>query len=190
TNINTALLTDLKTRTTYPPIVISSTITNDTTLNPQAGRDIDTPDQGWHYDPLDWVLSGGVAITNATLTLANSVAVGVSGTVALKMRTGSKLSSTGNATNLNRIVRLESVQESGGSSSTKTALFADDLVSGTQQPEARLRFTELSLLPSGGQQFAGGGQVLVLAARDCRLVCGGWTVSAMGTSAVDHCFSR
>lgn len=181
TNINAALAADLQQRTTYPPLVISSTITNDTVLNPQAGRDTDIPDQGYHYDPLDWILSASIAITNATLTLQNSVAVGVSGTVGLKMRTGSKLASTGSPTVPVRLLRLESIQETGGTNTTKTALFADDLVNGTQ-PEARLRFTEMAILPNGGKQFSGGGQMAVLAAQDCRFLAGGLNLSANGAS--------
>ena len=43
-------------------------------LGPQAGRDTDTPDLGYHYPPLDY-LFGGVT-NNANLTFSAGTAVG------------------------------------------------------------------------------------------------------------------
>ncbi len=181
TNINATLAADLRQRTTYPPIVLTNSITVDTVLSPQAQRDTDLPDQGFHIDPLDFILSGGVILTNATLTLTGSVAVGISGSIGLKMQTGSHLNSVGSPINLNRLLRIESVQEQGGSTNAKTALFADDLVSGAM-PEARLRFTDLPLLSKGGAQFSGGSQMGVLALQDCSLLGGGLTWNTNGAS--------
>ena len=43
------LLSDLKKRTTYPPIIVAGTTWNTSqTLAPQAQRDTDAPDLGWH----------------------------------------------------------------------------------------------------------------------------------------------
>src|SRR5436190_18720784 len=75
TNIHPELLADLRKKTTYPPILYSNaTISVDTVLSPQAGRDTDTPDLGYHYDPLDYIF-GGVA-ANANLTFSAGTAVG------------------------------------------------------------------------------------------------------------------
>src|SRR5207249_8823959 len=54
TNINPTLLAEIKARTTYPPVVLSGDFLVDTTLRPQAMRDLDVPDLGYHYDCLDW----------------------------------------------------------------------------------------------------------------------------------------
>src|SRR5947208_533820 len=80
TNITPALATDLKQRTTYPPVVLTNDFTASTTLAPQAQRDADTPDLGYHYDPLDYCWTT-LNLTNATLTLTNGVAIGIYGEV-------------------------------------------------------------------------------------------------------------
>ena len=95
TNINAALTADLKTLTTYPPIVRTNDFTTNSTLFPQAQRDVDAPDLGYHYDPLDWCWSG-LNLTNATLTLTNGVAVGIYGVKGTVLRTNG---SSGFATN-------------------------------------------------------------------------------------------
>ena len=59
TNIDPALLGDLQTKTTYPPVTNSSYyFTNDYTVFPQAQRDDNgsTVDLGYHYDPIDYAL--------------------------------------------------------------------------------------------------------------------------------------
>jgi hypothetical protein len=69
TNINPALLSSLKQRTTYPPVVYSNiTILLDTTFNPQARRDTDVPDIGWHYSPLDYAFGGVTGSGNLTFS--------------------------------------------------------------------------------------------------------------------------
>src|SRR5206468_6253483 len=110
-NINAALAKDLSKMTTYPPLLLSSDFTVSTTLNPQAQRDTDTLDIGYHYDPLDYCWSG-LNLTNSTLTLTNGVAVGNYGAKGTSMRTtSSKFVSEGTAVNLNRLVRYQTVQE-------------------------------------------------------------------------------
>src|SRR5207244_11168379 len=78
TAVASTLLSELKNKTTDPPIPLSSAISIDTTLPPQAKRDTDTLDLGYHYDPLDWAVNG-IGVDYATLTLANGVAISVSG---------------------------------------------------------------------------------------------------------------
>jgi hypothetical protein len=75
TNISPALLADLAKKTTYPPIVYSNaSIYSTTNLGPQAQRDYDVPDLGYHYDPLDYAFGGSHVYTN--LTFAPGTAVG------------------------------------------------------------------------------------------------------------------
>ena len=60
--IDETTLADLKTMTTYPPVVYSGTsISTAMTLGIAAPRDSGTPglDLGYHYDPLDYVFQGG-----------------------------------------------------------------------------------------------------------------------------------
>src|SRR5439155_7602543 len=83
-NINTTLAKDLARMTTYPPLLLSSDFTVSTTLSPQAGRDTEMLDVGWHYDPLDYCLNG-LNVTNSTLTLTNGVAIGIYGSKGISL---------------------------------------------------------------------------------------------------------
>ena len=145
TNIHAKLLADLKQRTTYPPIVLSNDFTVATTLAPQAQRDTDTPDLGFHILPLDYCWNN--LNLNASLTLTNGVAVAIYGTNGLALQSGARLVSEGTATSLNRLVRYSAVQEqpivwgaTGSSMSLMTAFGTSPL------PEVQLRFTDVSLL--------------------------------------------
>src|SRR5205807_9862983 len=53
-NLNTALLSRLALKTTYPPCVLVSNFTANTTLSARDIRDVDAPDLGWHYDSPDY----------------------------------------------------------------------------------------------------------------------------------------
>jgi len=144
TNINTSLAVDLKKMTTYPPLVLTNDFTVDTTLSPQAQRDTDTPDVGFHYDPLDYCWSG-LNLTNSTLTLTNGVAIGNYGVKGTSMRTSGKFVSEGTPVNLNRLVRYQTVQEQpvlwGGVSSSMTLIY-----NSTTLPPVTLRFTDASVM--------------------------------------------
>src|SRR5437867_1916620 len=144
TNINPELLADLKLRTTYPPIVLSNDFTVATTLSPQAQRDTDAPDLGYHYDPLDYCWSG-LNLTNATLTLTNGVAVGFYGSYGLYLRTSANLVSEGTPINLNRMTRYNTVQEQsvnwGG---TSPVCYLQVPGTYSPRPAITLRFTDVT----------------------------------------------
>jgi len=107
-SINSSLLADLQTKTTYPPIVYSNTpISTATNLSPQAFRDTNSsPDLGYHYDPLDYVFGGCDLFTNLTLTADTATAYfegygGVSSygqPYGLSLNHGANFTSTGTAT--------------------------------------------------------------------------------------------
>jgi hypothetical protein len=74
TNISPALLAELRQRTTYPPIVYSNvTFSIATNFSPQASRDTDIPDLGYHYDPLDYVFGGSQVSSNITFAAGTAV---------------------------------------------------------------------------------------------------------------------
>jgi hypothetical protein len=73
-SIDTGLAARLKRLTTYAPVVLTGSITQDTVLEPQAWRDVDGPDRGFHYEPLDYAVNA-LQLQNATLTLTNGVAL-------------------------------------------------------------------------------------------------------------------
>ena len=75
TNINPAVLADIATKTTYPPIVYpNQTFITNMVLAPVIPRDTNSkPDLGYHYDPLDYVFGGCDLYTNLTLTAGTAV---------------------------------------------------------------------------------------------------------------------
>ncbi|MFM2081596.1 MAG: hypothetical protein RL380_287 [Verrucomicrobiota bacterium] len=65
TNISAALLAELKTKTTFAPVAFTNaTFTTNLVFNVQAQRDTDTPDLGYHYDPIDFVFGGCVSLAD------------------------------------------------------------------------------------------------------------------------------
>jgi hypothetical protein len=153
TNINATMASDLKKLTTYPPIELTTDFTVDTTLSPQAGRDSETPDLGYHYDPLDYVVSGR-NLTNSTLTLTNGVALGTyrgSSSVGIYIRKGGNLVSEGSPAARNQIVRYNTVQEQATTNwSVPSAIYTAYSVAvgadGGTVPKGCFRFTDWSLL--------------------------------------------
>jgi hypothetical protein len=146
TSINAQLLTDLKVKTTHPPVLINNNITSSAILAPLVQRDTDAPDVGYHYDPLDWLLSE-VTVSNATLMLTNGVAIGTYGGRGIYLGAGAKLISQGTATLPNRLGHINRVQEQptfvAGTTNNCWLTFTS---SGPPRPELRLAFTDLSFL--------------------------------------------
>jgi len=146
TNINASLAADLTKLTTYPPIVLTNDFNVPSTLSPQAWRDTDTPDLGYHYDPLDYTWTQ-LNLTNVTLTLTNGVAIGFYGTNGTRLLYGANFVSQGTATALNRFARYPAVQEQSiawGATGTSKSLF--DLTTNASYAQVSLRFTDLSLM--------------------------------------------
>jgi hypothetical protein len=158
-NVNATLLADLKKRTTYPPIVIGdgTLFTTSLTLYPQAQRDTDTPDLGYHYDCLDYVFSA-LALTNATITAMPGVAIGTRTlyTYGLGLLGGARFLCEGTPANLNRIVRYNTVQEQANTSWTEYASGGANIMTAwtatSTAPHARIRFTEFSV-PAGTEMY-------------------------------------
>lgn len=144
--IHPVLRQELRTLTTDPPVLLSASFSTDTVLHPTARRDTDQPDRGYHYPPIDYVLSG-LNLTNATLVLTNGVAVGVYGPKGIVLRAGSRLASGGSPGIPNRLFRFNTVQEvstNWGSASSST--FAMLEIQSSTPPPIDFRFTEFSHL--------------------------------------------
>lgn len=118
TNIDATLLASLRTKTTYPPIAHTNvTFSVPTTFGPQAQRDTDIPDLGYHYEPLDYSLGGCAASSNLTFTAGT--AVGWFRTTsgwyhagqAIRMIGNIVVSFAGTATEPTYFVRLNTAQE-------------------------------------------------------------------------------
>ena len=117
TNINPVLWTELQQKTTYPPIVYSSTtISVPTTFSPQVQRDTDTPDLGYHYDPLDYVFGGVEAKSNLTFTAGTVVGwfdTQSSAGYGIEVDKGATVTFSGTVTAPCWLARYDTVQESG-----------------------------------------------------------------------------
>jgi len=153
-NIAAPLASDLRHRTTYAPIELTSHFTANTTLGPQAQRDTDTPDLGFHYDPLDYIWSA-LNLCNGTLVLTNGVAVGVGGNKGVILQAGAKFVSEGTPTTLNRYLRYQAVQERPWGSAPASFVLLDLSGAPAPPPEVFLRLTEVSFLAdaSGRRQL-------------------------------------
>lgn len=158
TNINADLLASLRTKTTYPPLAYTNiTFSVPTTLGPQAQRDTDLPDLGYHYDPLDYVLGG--CETSSNLTFTAGTAVGWFRTTsgwyhagqALRMIGNIVVSFAGTATEPTYFVRLNTVQEND-----RTAGYGHGGIENWEQPAipiVRGRFLRCTAMAN--EQFNG-----------------------------------
>lgn len=152
TSINATLANDLASLTTYPPLLVASNFTVDTVLSPRAQRDTDVPDLGYHYDTLDWVVSGRTV--SANLTLTGGVALGiysVSSTYGLGLSSGSFVSE-GTPTRLNWIVRYNTVQEQSTTNWSGTSMGAS-VRKISSSATVNARFTGWSLPSGTGEHF-------------------------------------
>ncbi|HEY4414521.1 MAG TPA: hypothetical protein VGO57_02425, partial [Verrucomicrobiae bacterium] len=75
TNMDANDLAALSLRTTRPPIVVSNlSISVASSYSPQAQRnDTNSPDLGYHYDPLDYAFGGVKVYSNLTFTAGTAV---------------------------------------------------------------------------------------------------------------------
>jgi hypothetical protein len=159
TNIDPRLLADLQQKTTYPPMVLTNqTISINTNLNPQAQRDTDTPDLGYHYDPIDYI-TDLYSVTNATLTVTGGVAIACYNEAGIQLQSGSAMVSVGTPLTPNWFVRYSSVQEQsvalGGTYvPSGQNVRASPLVS--QTPNATFRFSKFAASANGGYHLTDG----------------------------------
>lgn len=146
--IHSGLRDQLKVMTTYPPTTLIGIVTVPTTLFPRAVRDSDSLDIGYHYPPLDYLVST-LEVTNTVVTLADGVAMGFSGLSAIWLQGKSTLVSRGRADRLNYIVRSTVAQEAGVAGAQSPA--SNDVAihtynptgSITNCPDVSLRFTSV-----------------------------------------------
>jgi len=202
TNIDSTLLASLKQLTTYPPINVGQlAIIENTnlTLSPQAGRDTDTPDLGYHYSPLDYTF-GGTYVVNSTITLQTGTAIGLysptnggSSYYAIGLADASKFFSDGVATNLNRIVRYNMVQEQSTSAwnTTPSDHILTDWAGANVTPEVRFTFTEWTIPAADAYHFYGYyGSDIVAPFSHCQFIGGKFGTERPTVSVTNCLFHR
>lgn len=153
TNLSAFTRAELARSTTRAPLVLTN-VTQDTVLEPVVERDFDTPDLGYHFPPLDFLIREVTVGPNVTLLATNGVVLGldyatnVSTSFGLLLQNGRFLSQ-GNALSHNRIVRAHNVQErSNGNPENRACLY--DGASSAAVSEVRWRFTEFGQLADDG----------------------------------------
>ena len=147
------LLSEIHRLTTYAPTLLTSTAHVNVTFSPIASRDNDTPDLGYHYAPLDYIVRGYRLNTNVVLTMTNGVAVGIdyNGQSWGFIFDSATNISIGSPTNMNRIVRAHNVQERSTGNPGTRAMFYDIGDSGSHgDSTARFRFTEFAAMVADG----------------------------------------
>lgn len=181
TNIDSADLKLIGAKTTYPPIIYSNIIlTTAMTFSPQAPRDSDIPDLGYHYDPLDYVF-GGDAQANSNLTFTAGTAAGffyvVSGAdVSLWMEDNTTASFNGTVTSPCCWARYNTVQEGGNGNWTAQSymggIVGDSFT--TAAPAVQANFTGGYELAAEGNLFRDCWILFVIKAQNCEFYSGGF----------------
>ena len=197
TNIPSALLEDLQTKTTYPPVTFSTYwFTNDYTFFPQAQRDNSgsTVDLGYHYDPIDYALL--ILVSNATATVLPGTALAMEGaaTQGVWLYSAATFNCTGTATSPNYIVRYNTVQEQSNtnwestdwSASFYAVPYDDTPVS------ANFRFTEWSVSGGDTHFYAenGNGNLTAFGFQDCQFYNGAVNTTGVTLSSTNCLFQR
>ena len=170
--INSALLADLQTLTTYPPVVVpAGWLATNCTFFPQAQRDTDTLDLGYHYNPIDFAID--IAVSNATVTvLPGTVLAGYGNQYGVYLFTNGVLNCAGTATSPNYLVQYNTVQEQSNTNWESTAwdgllLTPDEADSSS----ANVAFTDWSVL-AGANQISGQSVACPVALESCQLYTG------------------
>jgi hypothetical protein len=177
TNINSTLLASLSQKTTYPPLVVTTTIiSNDTTYFPQAQRDSDGPDAGYHYDPVDYAF-GDVWFKNANFTIQPGTSIcGFGNTVGhygISLQSGSTLRCEGTPSAPIHFSRCTMVQEQSNTNWSKPV----DLVLGPYngelvKPVARFRFSDWSMSSLESYEFRTYLEDIDVSFKDCEFRAG------------------
>ncbi|MCL5098604.1 MAG: hypothetical protein M1608_13960, partial [Candidatus Omnitrophica bacterium] len=146
-NIDPTLLSEIRQKTTFPPLLLTVPFVADTPLSDRPIRDLDAPDCGYHNDPIDYAWTG-LNLTNATLTLTNGVAVCLYGVNGLNLQSGAKLYSEGTSVAFNHLFRYPAVQEQPVNldGTTGTVHLMQINSAWSVLPEVRMRFTDISHL--------------------------------------------
>jgi len=153
TNVSATLLADLAKTTTYPPVIMpSNTVyTVSQTLSPQAQRDSDVPDLGYHYDPIDYAF-WHMYITNANIQVDPGTALGVysltnSSDYGISLSHNTQFDCNGHADQKVTITHYATVQEMANTN-WNGPIYSLLLTrsSPTGSPEFRCRFTDFTVL--------------------------------------------
>ena len=189
TNINTALLSQIRTRTTWPPTMLDSNslITVSTTWYPTAPRDTDLPDLGFHFAVADYGVDY-LAISNANLTVAAGTVIAVYGAEGLIVADNATLTCSGTALSPVRFTPFQAIQELATNWDGTVNWFNTYKVLGrqyaTNTATAAFSFTHFDGMSSGGYSIysAGGASLLSLTLQHCTANAGFFDLESDGSA--------
>jgi hypothetical protein len=151
TSIDSTLVADLKKRTVSPPILLSGTLSG--TFYPVADRDTDTPDLGYHYDPVDYIARElSVTSNGKPLMLTNGAVIAFWGNYGIQIPENGAIVAQGTPLQMCKFIWYPSVQEQPvllDNISVRTSALFD--VSGATsssaiKPILQFRFTDFPML--------------------------------------------
>ena len=150
TDITPDMLNELRQKTTDWPVGLVNNYTYNPTLSARVQRDTDTPDLGYHYDPIDYLVS--VSVDHGTLTMANGVVLAYYNSGGINLLNGSHLVSQGSPNAHNYLVYYNLVQEQPGANFADSVLNALPIntyhTDSSQNPSISMRFTTI-IVPEG-----------------------------------------
>ncbi|MFO1459481.1 MAG: VWA domain-containing protein [Verrucomicrobiota bacterium] len=185
---------ELKSLTTYPPRLVTAPYSVSTVLTTTAPRDSEMPDLGYHYPPLDYVMSA-IDVNNCTVTLADGAALAAYGNSALRLKSGAKIVGKGSPIIPVVITRYQNVMERSSSTEATwtpeaaTMSLFEVPVGGVPavRPEVSLRFVDLPILAGISSRrniLVNNGYALPkFDLRDCELANANISVSLLNDSA-------
>lgn len=195
-NIDPATLADLSTKTTYPPVVYSNTtVSIATTFAPQAQRDNDTPDLGYHYDPLDYAFGGTYSPSNITFLSGTAVAWfelpdSWGAGYGINIENEHSLEFQGTVSDPCHFVRYSVVQEGGNGLWNDKGWLAGIIAGGSYDPASMPRlsafFTKFSRLSSEPGHLRDYGNNINVVANHCEFYggFGGYNINAWLTNCL------
>ena len=183
TNINPVLAEDLRTLTTQPPALLGPTlIATNLCLGPRAARDMDLPDLGYHYAPIDHLFSLVTVTNGATLSLLPGTALAMFGYRGLVAEDYSRVTAVGTPDQLIHLTHYSSVQEQSTNwgnpyNYAPTILTGPPhaTIAGSLSPSITLRFVVFSLPGAFGRGIHSANHWYALKSltiRDCQFMGG------------------
>jgi hypothetical protein len=159
TNLNATVLTNLASRTVYPPVAYSNlTLSGASNFSIQAWRDTNTLSLGFHYDPLDYVFGNVTVQSNFVFGVGTAVGwfEANGGMTGISLKTGGSLTFQGTATSPCNFSRYSSVQEGGNGNWTAKGYLGGVVFNGSSSanpPTINALFTKWEILAGGPNQF-------------------------------------
>ena len=169
-SINSVVLTNIQTLTTYPPIVYSNALTTNLVLSSRGLQNTGAPDIGYHYSPIDFALN--MAVSNASLTVQPGTVLAGYGTNGIYLSHDATLNCIGTAVSPVWLVQYNTVQEQSNTNWASTNWSATlQTQSANTGSSATCSFTDWSSLAGAGQ-IAGETAQCQFTAENCQFSTG------------------